>query len=226
MLFRSLLSHEEYNRLEPHLEQVQLEFRQVLSEPGRPIEHVYFPNSGVLSWLAVLEDGSSVEVATIGNEGMTGIRLLLGAETAPARVIVQVPGSAMRLSSAQLKVATFRRDSSLVHILHRYLSAFLTQVTQSVACNTLHPLVQRLARWLLMTHDRVQADQFPLTHELLAMMLGVRRASVTEVARKLQNAGLIRYVHGKITVLNRAGLEAASCECYRAVKKDFDELLG
>ncbi len=209
------------------MEPVQLEFMQVLYEPGQRMDHVYFPNSGVLSYLAVLEDGSSAEVATVGDEGMVGIRALLGVDAiaTAAKVIVQVPGAALRLASTHLNAAASRRDSVLVRILHRYLHAFLSQATQSVACNTLHPLGKRLARWLLMTHDRVHADQFPLTHELLALMLGVRRASVTEVARRLQTAGLIRYIHGKMTILDRIGLEAAACECYRIVKKEYDDLL-
>lgn len=221
----ALLPPKDYQRLLPHLEPVSLEFKQILYEPGQPIPHVYFPNSGVISWLGVDDGGSTVEVATIGNEGMAGFRVLLGADTSPAKVMVQVPGDALRMKSAAIK-AELIRAGALIDVLHRYLNAFLTQVTQSVACNTLHPLEKRFGRWLLMTHDRVRSDHFPLTHELLAQMLGVRRASVTEAARKLQKAGLIRYIHGKITILDRAGLEAASCGCYRAVKADYDRLLN
>jgi CRP-like cAMP-binding protein len=221
----SLLPREEYHRVAPWLDPVSLKSRQVLYEIGVPIRYSYFPRSGVLSCLVPLENGVSAEVATVGNEGMTGIRPLLGAETMPAKVVVQVPGQAWRMPVADMQAAA-RRDSPFSRLLYRYMNVFLTQVTQSVACNTFHPLARRLCRWLLMTHDRVHSDQFPLTHELLARMLGVRRASVSEVASKLQDAGIIRYIHGKITVVDRRGLEAASCECYRAVKSEFDNLLG
>lgn len=204
---------------------VALESRQILYEPGQTIHDVYFPNSGVVSWLAEIESGARVEVATIGIEGLVGFRALLDADTSPARVMVQVPGQGLRIGAADLK-AMMSPGSSLMQIVHRYVNAFLTQVTQSVACNTFHSVQKRFCRWLLMTHDRVQSDHFPLTHELMAQMLGVRRASVSEAAQKLQTAGLIHYVHGKVTVLDRAGLEAASCGCYRTVKLDYDELLG
>lgn len=220
----SLLPESEAARLAGRLEPVSLEFKQVLYEAGAPIRHVYFPQAGVVSWLAGINGGASAEVATIGQEGMVGVRAFLGADTSRAKVMVQVPGAALRLESADLREHA-RSGSSLMHLMHRYLNAFLTQITQSVACNTFHSVQQRFCRWLLMTHDRVQADQFPLTHELAAQMLGVRRASVTEAARKLQSDGLIRYTHGKITVLDRPRLEAASCGCYQAVKADYDELL-
>ena len=220
-----MLPREDLRKLMPRFEVVTLERRQVLQEPGEPIRYAYFPESGVVSFLTRLQDGSGVETATIGNEGMTGMRLLLGVDTGPAQVLVQVAGSALRIASDDLRNAC-ERDTPLRRILLRYLSAFITQLTQSVACNTLHALENRLARWLLMTHDRVQANQFSLTHELLALMLGVRRASVTVAARKLQEERLIQYTHGKITVLDRAGLEKASCECYQAVKKDYDDLIA
>jgi len=218
------LPRAEYQRVVSCLEDVHLEFKQVLSESRVPIERVYFPTSAVLSWRTLLEDGSGVEVATIGKEGMTGFCTLLGAESAPANVIVQVPGEALTMKADEF-IATCKSNRTFSRLLNRYFNAFLIQVIQSVACNAMHPLEQRFCRWLLMTYDRIQADQVPLTHELLAQMLGVRRASVTEAARKLQNAGLIRYVHGKITVLDRKGLESASCECYHTVKKEFDSLL-
>ncbi len=221
----SLLPQDEATRLAERLEPVSLEFKQILCEPGEPIRHIYFPQSGVVSWLAVLNGDASAEVATIGHEGMVGVRVFLGADTSPALVMVQVPGPALRLGIADFR-EYMRSDNSLVQILHRYLNAFLTQLAQSVACNTFHSVKQRFCRWLLMTHDRVRSDQFPLTHELAAQMLGVRRASVTDAARKLQSAGLIRYTHGKITVLDRQRLETTSCVCYRAVKADYDKLLS
>lgn len=221
----ALLPYKEYQRLLPHLELVPLEFKQVLFEAGERIGFVYFPCTAVISWLTVMEDGSSVEVATVGNEGMTGRRVMLGGARTSGRVIVQVPGSALRLESALLK-AEAKRNGPLAQLFFRYLNVFLTQITQLAACGSLHSLEKRCCRWLLMTHDRVGSDQFPLTHEFLAQMLRVRRASVTEIARKLQKAGLIAYRHGKITILDRQGLEAASCECYRVVRREFDNLLG
>ncbi|MBI3822280.1 MAG: Crp/Fnr family transcriptional regulator [Planctomycetes bacterium] len=223
-ILRSLPA-QEYERLLTLLEPVTLEYKQVLCEAGDPIRHVYFPDSGVVSWLASASRTASVEVATIGNEGMVGFRLFLGGDTCTAKVMVQVAGHGLRMNRADF-LAEIRSGSHLIPILHRYVSAFLTQVTQSVACNTFHTVEQRSCRWLLMTHDRVAADQFRLTHDLLGRMLGVRRASVTVVARKLQEAGLIRYTHGKITILDRAGLESASCGCYQTVKADYDNLLG
>jgi len=221
----ALLPQIEFHRLLPNLEIVSLDQRQVLYEPGTPVRYVYFPILGVLSWLTLMQDGSSVEVATVGNEGMISLRTLLGADTMPDKVIVQVRGQAMRMKATVLK-AEAKRGSLLAQVLYRYLNAFLTQITQSVACNILHSLEQRCCRWLLMTHDRVKSNQFPLTHQFLAQMLGVRRASVTVIARKLQKAGLIHYIHGKITILDRKGLEAASCECYGIVKRNFDRILG
>jgi CRP-like cAMP-binding protein len=221
----ALLPQEEHEGLLSNLEQVPLDFKQVLYEPGSLIEFAYFPLSGVISSVAIMEDGLGVSVAMIGNEGMVGLRAFLGADVSPQQVIVQVPGQAMRMAISLLR-EEIRGGGSLFQTIYRYLNAFLTQVMQSVACQTLHPLEKRCCRWLLMAHDRVRADQFPLTHGLLAHMLGVRRASVTEVARRLQKAGLIDYIHGKVTVLDREGLERASCECYRAVKNDFDQLLS
>jgi CRP-like cAMP-binding protein len=220
----SLLPHEELDPLAARLEPLSLDFKQVLYESGEAMPYVYFPISGVVSWLALIDDRTSAEVATIGHEGMVGVRAFLGADTSPARVMVQVPGPALRLKTAELRLHA-QPGSSLVQILNRYLNAFLTQITQSVACNTFHSVEKRFCRWLLMTHDRVRSDHFPLTHELAAQMLGVRRASVTEAARKLQTTGLIRYTHGKVSILDRQRLESASCGCYRAVKADYDNLL-
>jgi CRP-like cAMP-binding protein len=220
----ALLPLEESRKVARHLEPVSLAPRDVLYQAGAEIRHAYFPNSGVVSWLAQVDGGSSAEVATIGCEGMVGLRGYLGAATSSAKVMVQVPGDALRINIGELR-AQAASNTTFLRILYRYLNAFLTQITQSVACNTFHSVEKRFCRWLLMTHDRVRANQFPLTHELMAQMLGVRRASVSEAARKLQRAGLIRYVHGKITILDRHGLEASSCGCYQAVKADYDELL-
>ncbi|MBD0345672.1 MAG: Crp/Fnr family transcriptional regulator, partial [Coleofasciculus sp. Co-bin14] len=219
------LPQEEYKRLLPNLELVSLNFKQIIYKPDEPIEYVYFPNRGVISLVNVTEDGRTVEAGMVGNEGMAGIPLFLGADKMPGLAISQVVGDAVRM-----KADIFKREvtpaTSLYKLLLRYTQALLNQISQSVACNSLHPVEGRCCRWLLMCHDRVRSDQFMLTQELLSQMLGVRRASVSVVAATLQNAGLIRYRRGKITILDREGLEAGSCECYRVVKQEFDRLLG
>ncbi|HZZ80516.1 MAG TPA: Crp/Fnr family transcriptional regulator, partial [Gemmataceae bacterium] len=183
-------------RVAPCLEQVSLEFKQVLHENGQPIRYVYFPLSGVVSRLAFVDKDTPVEVATIGHEGMVGVCAFLGANIARARFLVHVPGEALRMPLADLRNLV-QPDSSMVQLLNRYLTTFLTQITQTVACNTFHPVEKRFCRWLLMMQDRTRSDRFPLTQDLIAQMLGVRRASVSDAARRLQSAGLIRYVHGK-----------------------------
>ncbi len=221
----ALLPEAEYKRLEPHLEKVALPLREVLYEADKPIEHVFFPLTGVTSIVAEMEDGRIAEVGTIGNEGMAGLPVFLGAEKTPTLAFQQVPGEALRM-----RVDVFRKEienaGTLTRVLHRYTQALFTQVAQAAACNRLHSTDQRCARWLLMTHDRVGTDEFLLTHEFLGQMLGVRRATVTEVAGTLHKAGLITYSRGKITVLDRQGLEAASCKCYQVIREDFDRLLG
>jgi CRP-like cAMP-binding protein len=219
------LPPDEIARLRSSMEQVTLDFKQVLYAAGDAIRHVYFPMSGVVSWLSQIDDNNSAEVATIGNEGVVGLHAFLGGNNSAAKVMVQVPGRALRMKRDDFQTAA-HHGGMMVQLLHRYLDAFLSQITQSVGCNTFHSVEKRCCRWLLMTHDRVRSDRFPLTHELLAQMLGVRRASITVAASKLQKAGLIRYVHGKIDILDRARLEAASCSCYRTVKKEYDRLLG
>ncbi|MBW4419139.1 MAG: Crp/Fnr family transcriptional regulator [Myxacorys californica WJT36-NPBG1] len=221
----SALSEGEYERLVPYLEFVSLPFKQVLYEPNQPIEYVYFPNSGVISMVTITEDGETVEAATTGNEGMVGLAVLLGVEQSPLQVIAQVAGDALRMRSE-----VFRRevtpDSLLYTLLLRYTQALISQLSQTVACNRLHSVEERCCRWLLLCHDRVGAQEFFLTQELLSQMLGVRRASVSVVAAILQKAGLIRYTRGKVRILDRQGLEAASCECYRVVKTEFDRLFS
>jgi CRP-like cAMP-binding protein len=221
----SALPIEEYKRLLPNLELVSLNFKQIIYAPDEPIEYVYFPNSGVISLVNVTEDGKTVEAGMVGNEGMAGIPVLLGADKMPGLAISQVVGDAVRM-----KADVFKREvtpgTSLYKLLLRYTQALLNQISQSVACNSLHPVERRCCRWLLMCHDRVRSDQFMLTQELLSQMLGVRRASVSVVAATVQKAGLIRYNRGRITIVDREGLEAGSCECYRVVKQEFDRLLG
>jgi CRP-like cAMP-binding protein len=172
-----------------------------------------------------MRDGLAVEVGTIGNEGMVGTPVLLGADLSPTRAFAQVPGEALRMRTVLFK-EEMQNGGPLPDLVRRYTQAMVNQISQSVACNHLHSVGQRMCRWLLMTHDWVGADEFPLTHEFLAQMLGVRRPSVSVVAGILQKAGLIRYHRGRITVLDRKGLEAASCECYEVVRKESDRLLG
>lgn len=219
------LPAEAYEQLQPALEQVTLSFKQTLQEPNVPLSHVYFPLSGVVSMLVVLEDETSIEVATVGNEGMVGLPLFLGSDTMPTKAMVQIPGEAVRMSSQTFKQALAHLEP-LRDILQRYTQALFMLVAQSAACNQVHDISQRCARWLLMTQDRVGANEFPLTQEFLSQMLGVRRAGVSEVASELQQAGLIRYHRGMITIVDQEGLQAHSCQCYRIIKEEFERSLG
>jgi CRP-like cAMP-binding protein len=211
--------------LAPRLERVVLEVGHVLAAPGEPFAHVYFPETAIASVVNRMADGAGVEVGTIGNEGMVGVAAYLDAEASEAETFIQLPGPALRVPAAVITEAAAR--PGVRRLFNRYTQAFLTQVAQGAACNRLHHLEARCARWLLMTHDRVGgADGFPLKQEFLALMLGVRRTGVTLAAGALQDAGLIRYRRGGIRVLDRAGLEAASCECYGIVRRTFDRLLA
>jgi CRP-like cAMP-binding protein len=219
------LPREEYQRLLPYLETVSLTFKQIIYTPNEPIEYVYFPNSGIISLVNLTEDGGTVEAATVGNEGMAGIPVLLGADRMVGQALSQIVGDAVRM-----KADAFKREvtpgSPLYNLLLRYTQALMNQLSQSVACNRLHSVEERCCRWLLLCQDRVQLNEFSLTQEFLSQMLGVRRASVSVVAAILQRAGLIHYSRGKIRICDRPGLESASCECYRMVKGEFDRLLG
>ncbi len=221
----ALLPPHDAQRLRPHLKPVALEAKHVLYEARAPISHAYFPSRGVISALNVMEDGRAIEVSTVGNEGMVGLPLLIGARAATNRMMVQVPGEALRLGADVMR-DEMSRDSALRRLLILYHIAFLAQVSQAVACNGLHSVQQRCCRWLLMTKDRAQSDVFPMTHELLAEMLGVRRSTVSETLEALQGKGLIRYSRGKFTVLDRKGLMASACECYRRIKEEFARLFG
>ena len=196
-----------------------------LYEPNKPCRYVYFPETAVASILTVLEEGTETEVATIGCEGIVGLPVFLGAKQSPGKAFWQVPGKGYRLHAMELK-KEIARDGTLSDKLGLYAQGFFTQVAQSVTCNQAHNASQRCARWLLMTHDRVPGDEFELTQQFLARMIGIRRTGVSEVAGKLQRAGLIKYRRGHVAVLNRRGLEKASCECYRVVQNEFDRLLG
>ena len=220
-----LLPAADRRRLLDHMELVELDLRQPVYEPGKPIEYVYFPLTTVISMLAVMDDGQAVEVATMGNEGMAGLPVFLGATSSPDQAFAQVPGRALRMSAGEFR--ELANGAGMVQgLLQRYTQAFFVQLAQGAACNRLHSTDQRLARWLLLTHDRVGQDQFPLTQEFMAQMLAVRRATVTEAAGRLQQAGLITYSRGIVTILDRPGLEVVSCECYRIITDEHTHLVG
>ena len=219
------LPPEEYERLSPHLEPVTLSRGDVLHYPQDPVSHVYFPNCGTVSVVATFADGGGVEVGLVGNEGVFGINVVLGSVTTPHEAIVQLAGDGVRSSSDALR-REFKRGGQVQDLLLRYTQAFIVQIAQTAACNKVHPLDGRLARWLLMSCDRAPGRELELTHEFMAVMLGTRRSGVTEAAGRLQDEGLIRYRRGHVTVLDRRGLEAVSCECYPVVKREFERLLG
>jgi CRP-like cAMP-binding protein len=216
----------EYKRLLPHLEQVPLTFKTVLSEPSQLITHLYFPTSGMLSLLSESNRREGgMEIAVVGREGVVGLPILLGVRRTFSQSMVQVPGEALRISADNFR-ALVRPDSKLHAFMLRYAHVLLRQLAQGVACNALHPVEKRLCRWLLTVHDQTASDRIPLTHEFLAAMLGVRRASVTVAARRLRQAGMIRYGGGQLTVLDRNGLERNVCGCYRAVKSELSQVLS
>jgi CRP-like cAMP-binding protein len=218
------LSAEDFERVSSHLKLVPLELGSVLYESGSRQRAVYFPTTAIVSLLYTLADGASAEIAVVGNEGIIGVSLFMGGETTPSRAVVQSAGHAYRLPGKLLK-EEFIRGDAMQHLLLRYTQALLTQMAQTAVCNRHHSLDQQLCRWLLLSLDRLIGDELVMTQELIANMLGVRREGVTEAAGNLQNAGLIKYSRGRITVLDRSGLEARTCECYAVVKKEFDRLL-
>ncbi|RCV87174.1 Crp/Fnr family transcriptional regulator [Billgrantia montanilacus] len=215
---------DEYQRLAPLLEPVELKLGASLAESGETMRYVYFPTDAIVSLLCVMEDGDSTEIAVVGAEGVVGISLFMGGETTPSRAIVQSAGSAYRLSGPLVK-AEFYRAGPLQDLLLRYTQALITQMAQTAVCNRHHSLDQQLCRWLLLSLDRLPTNELRMTQELIANMLGVRREGVTESAGKLQRAGLIAYHRGRITILDRPGLEARVCECYAIVKKEYDRLM-
>lgn len=224
-LLLAALPKEEYEHFLPHLELVGLELKHVVYEPNQPIQSVYFPLNSVFSLLTLLNNGHRIEVGTVGNEGMVGIPVLLGVKQIPGQAICQIVGNAMQMS-----VETFKREvvpnTVLYQLLHRYTQALFNQISQTAACNRMHSIQERFCRWILMTHDRVDSDQFLLSQEFLAQMLGVRRGSVSKVASSMQNAGLIQYSRGKMTIVDREGLEATACNCYQMIKTEFERLVG
>lgn len=223
-LLRSL-SATSYGELSPELESLHVELRHQVWQRGEPIQWVYFPRGCVISLVIGFKKGRAVEAGTIGREGMAGTSLALGAATNSTSAFVQVPGDVARMTAAHFRDAV-ARDDTLGDLVLLYAQMLYEQTAQSAACNRKHLTQARCARWLLLTQDAVGATQFPLTHEFLATMLGVRRASVSLAAEALKRARLINYTRGRITVLDREGLEEASCECYRAVRERQDVLLG
>ena len=206
-----------------HMERVSLERKDTLYHDNRPIENIYFPVNGVVSWIQSVGNGKSIEIAAIESEGFVGVPVLLGSDRAQGKAFPQIPGEAFRISADKFR-DLLTANASSVAILNRYVQALLVQIAQENVCNTFHPVEQRCARWLLMSHDRVRQPSFYLTQEFLALLLGVRRSGVNEAARNLQNAGAIQYARGLITIVSRESLEAASCRCYGVVRDEFHRM--
>ena len=222
----ALLNTDTRRQMLPALKLRSLEMGRSLYEPGEQITHIYFPLTAVTSVLSEMDDGTTVEVATVGREGMIGLPIFLGDETTFLRSIAQIPGMALSIGRDDFRRLVDDKTSGLQSILLRYTQALFSQLAQQSACNRSHNMEERCARWILMTQDRVGHDEFPLTQEFLAYMLGARRASVTIAAGILARAGLIRYTRGKIQVLHRVGLEEASCECYGIIQREYERLIG
>jgi CRP-like cAMP-binding protein len=219
------LVNDEYAHLLPHLKRVNLTLGDVIYIADRDIEDVYFPENSAVSLLATLENGSTTEVGLIGHEGMVGLTVFLGGALSPERALVQMSGTAMKLKAAILR-EELRIGSSLQMLLLRYTRAFMTLMSQSIACSQHHKLDQRFARWLLMMHDYAESDNLRLTHEMVASMIGTRRAGVTVAALALREKGLIEATRGHVRIINRKGLETASCECYELIRAEFQNLYG
>lgn len=221
------LPGDEYLHLLPSLEGFEPPHQYVFYEPNQIITHVYFPVSGVASLLMLGQHGEAVEVGTVGNEGMVGIPIFLGQDATPSRALMQVPGTVLRMPVAVFRQEVMEASGSRLEVLLQYYThALMIQMAQSVACNRLHAIEQRAARWLLTTRDRVGGTTYPLTQEFLSQMLGVRRASVSEVASTLQEEGLLTYTRGVITILDSDGMEARACVCYRIIREAFDHMLA
>jgi CRP-like cAMP-binding protein len=219
------LPADDFQRVLPSLRTVPVRLKQVLHKTGEPLRHVYFPNGGVTSITTRLLDGTSVEAATVGDEGMIGFEAFFGADAvAPGEALIQVPDTNAEMMSVENFRREIERRGAFHDIIGHYVQVVIATMMQTTACNVIHQVPQRCARWLLMTHDRMHEQDFHLSHEFLAVMLGVQRPTVSLVAGTLQQAGLIRYVHGRVTVKNRKGLEAASCECYPIIRGHFDRL--
>lgn len=218
------LSDETFGRLQAHLERSNLPLGKALYESGDTLRHVYFPVDAIVSLLYVMENGASAEISVVGNEGLVGIAVFMGGESTPSRAVVQSAGHAYRLPGQQLK-DEFNRHEEMLLLMLRYTQALITQMAQTAVCNRHHSIDQQLCRWLLLSLDRLQGNELTMTQELIANMLGVRREGVTDAAGKLQRLGVIEYSRGHIKILDRARLEALSCECYAVVKKETERLL-
>jgi CRP-like cAMP-binding protein len=219
------LPEEEFIRLKPNLEPVSLALGEVIYESGEQLDYLYFPTTAIISLLYIMENGSTAEIGMAGNDGLVGIALYMGGSTTPSRAVVQSAGNAFRMPSNALK-DEFSRGGVFQKILLRYTQSLMTQISQTAVCNRLHSVEQQLCRWLLINHDLLQTNKLIMTHDLIANMLGVRREGVSIAAGHLQKEGLIKYVRGTITMLDRDALERAACECYRVVKDEYDRLLG
>jgi len=218
------LPQADWLRWQAQLEFVDLPLGKVIYESGMPQTHAYFPSNAIVSLLCVMENGASAEIAVVGNGGVVGISIFMGGDTTPSRAVVQSAGTGYRMRAQFLK-AEFSLGGVVMHLLLRYTQALITQMVQTAACNRHHSLDQQLCRWMLLSLDRLHGSDLVMTQELIANMLGVRREGVTESALKLQQAGLIRYARGRITVLDRKGLEKRTCECYAVVKREYERLL-
>jgi CRP-like cAMP-binding protein len=219
------LPSDEYERLRPSLQPVAFSLGEVVYEFGGHLEYVFFPTNSIVSLLYTMENGSSAEMGLTGNDGVVGIALFMGGGTMPNRAVVQSAGAALQMKAKTLQ-DEFAQGGKFQYLLLRYTQALITQISQTAVCNRLHSVEQQLCRWLLLSHDRVQADEIIMTQELIADMLGVRREGVTVAAGRLQDSGAISYIRGHITILDREKLEETVCECYRVVKDEFDRLLG
>jgi CRP-like cAMP-binding protein len=214
---------EEYERLAPHLQAVTFDLGDIIYHSGGHIDYIYFPTDCIVSLLYTMENGTSAEIGIVGNEGVIGIALFMGGDTMPNRALVQSAGTSLRMK-AQVLQDEFKRGGEFHRVLLRYTQALVTQISQTAVCNRLHSVDSQLCRWLLLSHDRLQTNELVMTHDMIANMLGTRREGVTVAAGKLQDAGLINYYRGRIKIIDRAGLEATVCECYRVVKDEFVRL--
>jgi CRP-like cAMP-binding protein len=219
------LPREDYARILPRLGHVSFKLGEIVYESGGQMDYIYFPTTAIISLLYVMENGASAEMGMAGKEGLVGVALFMGGNTMPNRAVVQSAGGAVKMKADALR-EEFARGGMFQRLLLRYTQALLTQMSQTAVCNRLHEIEQQLCRWLLLSHDRLDSDELVMTQELIANMLGVRREGVTAAAGRLQEQGLISYVRGRITILDRRGLEAAVCECYKVVKDEYDRLLG
>jgi CRP-like cAMP-binding protein len=219
------LPSDDFERLSPHLEWVDVQLGEVLYEAGAELTHLYFPTTAIISLLYVMQNGGTAEIGIAGNNGLIGVALFMGGDTTSHRAVVQSAGKAVRIKSDALRTE-FKRAGVFQEILLRYTQALMTQISQTAVCNRLHSVVQQLCRWLLINHDQLPGDQLVMTHELVANMLGVRREGVTIAAGFLQEEGYIKYFRGVVNILDRHGLEKMSCECYKVVSDEYDRLMG